>query len=205
MNANALLARWRATSLRTRSIGLLVLSTLFLLGMAGLEQFRRTVGDEIVLRTRPVDPRDLIRGAYVALEYEVERVHLPDLPTPSDPADWKEGDTLFLTLRSDGVGWTPVALGREKQMIEQGDVALRVKYVRREDYAGVTEPGQNMPVDILLDIGADHYYADEKDAKELEQSAREAPLDVILSVGGDGKPVIKGLVVKGEKRYETFL
>ena len=202
---NEVLARWRATGLRTRTLLLLGLSTLFLLGMAGAQQIRRTTGDEIVLRTRPVDPRDLLRGAYVRLDYEIERVHLPDLPTPADPADWKEGDTLFLTLRSDGVAWRPVALGRQRRIIDQGDVALRAKYQRREDFADVTAPGKNMPVDILLDIGVEHYYADEKEALNLERDARETPLDVILSVGGDGTPVIKGLVVNGEKRYETLL
>lgn len=202
---NEILSRWRGTSLRARTLALLGLSTLFLIGMAGAQQIRRTTGDEIVLRTRPVDPRDLLRGAYVQLDYEVERVHLPDLPTRADPADWKAGDTLFLTLRSDGVSWIPVALGRKKQIIEQGDVALRAKYERREDFADVTAPDKNMPVDILLDIGVEHYYAAEKDALDIEHDARETPLDVILSVGGDGKPVIKGLVVNGEKRYETLL
>ncbi len=202
---NPLLARWRATSLSVRTLLLLGFSTLFLLGMAGAQQIRRTTGDEIILRTRPVDPRDLLRGAYVRLDYEIERVHLPNLPNAADPADWKEGDRLFLTLRSDGVAWQPVALSRKKQIIEPGDVALRATYQRREDFADTSAPGKNMPVDVLLDIGVDQYYAAEEVALDMERDARETPLDVILSVGGDGRPVIKGLVVNGEKRYETLL
>ncbi|MEJ0023673.1 MAG: GDYXXLXY domain-containing protein [Alphaproteobacteria bacterium] len=131
-------------------------------------------------------------------------MHLPDLLSPADPSDWKKDDVLYLTLRPDGVTWKPVGLSRELKKGEPGDVALRAKYVRRENYGGVTEPGQNMPVDIFLDIGVDHYYAAEKAAKEIEKDGREAPLEVILSVGGDGHAAIKGLVVKDEKRYETF-
>lgn len=200
----ALLARWRATSLRVRTLLLLAISTIFLLGIAGIEHMKRVSGAEIILRTRPVDPRDLLRGAYVALDYEIERVHLPDLPTPADPSGWREGETLFVLLRPDGVAWRPVALSRKRATGDPGDVALRARYVRREDFAGSTEPGKNMPVDVLLDIGVDHFYAPEQAAKDLEAEGREAPLDVILSVGGDGRATIKGLIVKGEKRYETL-
>jgi hypothetical protein len=137
------------------------------------------------------------------LEYEVERVHLPDLPTAADPSDWRAKDVLFLALRKDDAGqWRPYSLTREKPAT---DLALRASYVRREDYADVTEPGKNMPVDILLDIGADRYFSDKEGAKALEDRAREqGALDVILSVGADGKAVIKGLIVDGEKRYETL-
>jgi uncharacterized membrane-anchored protein len=201
---NALRSRWRAAGLRARTLLLLSVSTIFLLGMAGCEHMKRITGEEIILRTRPVDPREILRGNYVALDYEVEKVHLPDLPAPVDPSGWKQGDILYLMLRPDGVSWKPVGLSRQHVKGEPGDVALLAKYLRREDYAGVTEPGKNMPVDILLDIGVDHYYAAEKAAKQIEADAREAPLDVILSVGGDGHAAIKGLVINGEKRYETF-
>lgn len=198
-------ARWGNTTLRTRVLLLLVLSTVFLIAMAVNEQIRRSTGAEIVLRTRPVDPRDLLRGAYVALAYEVERVNLRDLPTPADPTGWREGDTLYMALRKDMDVWKPVALSRERPPLEAGDVLLRTKYVRREDFADQTAPGQNMPVDILVDIGVDHYYADEKTALQLEKDAREQPLDLILSVGGDGKPVIKGMMINGQAQYETLL
>jgi uncharacterized membrane-anchored protein len=110
-----------------------------------------------------------------------------------------------MALRKDMEVWKPVALSRARPALATGDVLLRAKYIRREDYADKTEPGQNMPVDILVDIGVDHYYADETAAKQLENDAREQPLDLILSVGGDGKPVIKGLMINGQAHYETLL
>jgi uncharacterized membrane-anchored protein len=199
----SVLAKWRAITLSQRAIGLAVLSTIFLLGMVGNEHVRRTTGAEIILRTRPVDPRDLIRGAYVQLEYEVERVHLPDLPTAADPSGWRANDVLFLALRQDESGqWRPYSLTRNKPA---GGLAVRASYVRREDYADVTEPGKNIPVDILIDIGADRYFSDSEGAKALEKRAREqGALDVVLSVGKDGKAVIKGLIIDGEKRYEKL-
>jgi uncharacterized membrane-anchored protein len=201
MNLQDLFTRWRGASLHTKVLGLLLVSTAFLALMVAQEQLRRQMGTEIVLRAHPVDPRDLLRGAYVALAYDIERVHLPDLPAPADPSGWKAGDELFLGLAPENGAWKPVSLGREKPA---AGPFVRAIYQRREDYADVTAPGANMPVDILIDIGADHYYADEITAKALENDIRENGLDIILAVGGDGKLSIKGLVLNGQKQYERL-
>lgn len=197
---NTMLARWRAANLRTRTIALLCLGTVFLLGMAGYEHMKRITGEEIVLRTRPVDPRDLLRGHYVALDYDIETIQAADLQTPVDPSGWKKGDTLYVLLRPDGVGWRPIALSRERMKGEPSDVTLRAGYVGRSGRAG----SDDAPLSVSLDIGVDHYYAPRQTAQELEADGRETPLEVILSVGADGGAAIKGLVVRGEKRYETF-
>lgn len=201
MNVQALLARWRAASLRTKVLALLAVSTAFLVLMIAQEQVRRQMGTEIVLRARPVDPRDLLRGAYVALDYDVERVHLPDLPTPADPAGWSAGDELFLGLREEAGVWKPASLGREKPA---SGPAIRVVFRNRESFSDTAAPGADAPIDIRIDIGADHYYADEVTAKALETDLRDNGLDIILAVDGDGKLSIKGLVLNGQKRYETL-
>lgn len=195
----AALARWRALPLMMRAIALAALCTTFLFGMIAFEQIRRDTGAEIVLRTRPVDPRDLIRGAYVQLEYEVERIDTGALVTPPDTRNWRRDDVLFLTLRADESGeLKPVALEAAKPAATQGDVVLRVKYERLDDFT------QGAPAAAVVNLGADRYFSDQAGATQLEKDAREGPLSVILSVGGDGKAVIKGLVVGGQKQYETL-
>jgi uncharacterized membrane-anchored protein len=198
----SLLAKWRATTLNQRAIALALLGTIFLFGMIGAEQTRRATGDEIVLRTRPVDPRDFMRGDYVALDYEIERVRLPELPTAADAAGWRKNDYLFLALRKDEFGeWRAYSLTREKPTRQDGEIILRAMYVRSEGFID----DKKTPSDVLLDIGADRYFSDKTGAKALEKLARDrGPLDVILSVGADGKAVLKGLMIDGVKRYETL-
>ncbi|MGE3303721.1 MAG: GDYXXLXY domain-containing protein [Hyphomonadaceae bacterium] len=190
--------------MRARTIAFLGVLTAALIGMAACEHIARRTGAEIVLRTRPVDPRDIVRGAYVQLDYEIERVHLPDLPTAADPSDWRPEDTLWLTLRPSGAVWIPVAISAQRPALTSGAATLRARYIRREDYAAETPAGKNMPVDILLDIGADHYYAAEDEAKKLEARARRDPIDVVLALDRGGKPVIKGLIVDGVRKDETL-
>jgi uncharacterized membrane-anchored protein len=194
MNVNALLARWRTLTLRHKVLALLAVSTAFLALMVAQEQVRRQTGTEIVLRARPVDPRDLLRGAYVALDYEAERVDPATLSLPADAASWRSGDKLFLGLREENGLWTPASLSRGKPA---NGPAIRVAFRNQQSFPDA--PGQ-----ITIDIGADHYYADEPTAKALEKDIREGGLDVILAIGDDGGLSIKGLVLNGRKQYETL-
>lgn len=194
MNVQSLLGRWRAASLRAKVLALLGLSTAFLALMVAQEQIRRQTGAEIVLRARPVDPHNLLRGAYVALDYEAERIDPAALSAPPEAASWRSGDRLFLSLREENGVWTPASLSREKPA---NGPAIRVAFRNQQSFPDA--PGQ-----ITIDIGADHYYADEPTAKALEKDIREGGLEVILAVGDDGSLSIKGLVLDGQKQYETL-
>lgn len=53
-----------------------------------------------MLRTMPVDPRDLLRGDYIILGYEISR-----LPEQYKDGDLPEGD-VYVQLKPDGDFWT---------------------------------------------------------------------------------------------------
>jgi uncharacterized membrane-anchored protein len=50
---------------------------LFLLGWAGWHEHVRQTAPVLRLKTRPVDPRDLLRGDYMILNYEISRHPAP--------------------------------------------------------------------------------------------------------------------------------
>jgi uncharacterized membrane-anchored protein len=55
---------------------------LFLLGWAGWHEFVRATAPTVLLKTRPVDPRDVLRGDYMILNYDISRHPAPtDWPT----------------------------------------------------------------------------------------------------------------------------
>lgn len=53
-------------------------------------------------RSAPVDPVDVFRGRYVALEFEAETQEI----TP--PVNARDGGTIFVTLRNDAEGFTQI-------------------------------------------------------------------------------------------------
>ena len=58
-------------------------------------------GAEVILATRPVDPRDLFRGEYVILRYEIEQAEMVQAMIENTP----DLDTLYVRLEAgqDGV------------------------------------------------------------------------------------------------------
>lgn len=68
-------------------------------GFVAFKEFTLQTGDEILLKTRPVDPRDLFRGDYVVLRYDISTLTTDDLSYKG--ADFKEGDKVYVLLNVD--------------------------------------------------------------------------------------------------------
>lgn len=78
--------------------------------------FALYTGTEVVLRMRPVDPVDLLRGRYVRLGYEIgDPARLRALPG-WQPTFLRGSQTLYWTLRpgTSGQAWEAVAIAPER-------------------------------------------------------------------------------------------
>lgn len=98
--------------MRTRWLAVVVaLQALVLLGWAGYHEWNCATARTILLETRPVDPRDLLRGDYMVLDYKINSAPLPDGPDKNAPP----GREIWVQLRSAGrfyvvaaTSWTPI-------------------------------------------------------------------------------------------------
>jgi hypothetical protein len=80
------------TSRRRILIGIFVLQVVVLLAVVSLHGARVASGTHVLLATRPVDPLDLARGAYVDLAYD----DIQDLQVPKGLSD---GDDVYVVLQ----------------------------------------------------------------------------------------------------------
>lgn len=87
--------------MRRKFIILVTLQVVILLGILGYRYYWVSTGEKIFLRTTPVDPRDLFRGDYVHLAYEISILDLEKLGTRYD---FKPHEYIYLTLESDTDG-----------------------------------------------------------------------------------------------------
>ncbi len=79
----------------------LALQTAWILGTTFVQERALASGTLVLLETRPVDPRDLLRGDYVTLNYKISTVPL-SLFSPA-PADTLEpGQTVYVALEPRG-------------------------------------------------------------------------------------------------------
>jgi hypothetical protein len=66
-------------------------------------------GKVIHLRTAPIDPRDLFRGDYVRLNYEISRIGVDQLKGIGPRKELKKDDKIFVSLREGPNGLYEVA------------------------------------------------------------------------------------------------
>lgn len=144
-------------------------------------------GKEIVVKVEPVDPRDLLRGDYVRLGYEMAR--LPASIVSNYSADMAEEDeTIWVRLARHGDGqWLPVeatiaAPPASAPTADQVDLAGSiVSAPLPEDAAGT----------LRVTYGIERFYLPEGEGRQIELDMRERPFFVKLAVADNGTAQIK--------------
>ena len=150
-----------------------VLQVLFFAGWAATEQRRQAIGTPLLVRTAPVDPRDLLRGQYLALSYEFSRLQrVRDVER-----ELGEGEEIWVVLRPDGEFHVPDHATYERpSALPSGQIAI---LGRRERWRFV--------------FGVEQYFVPEGTATPLQKDTT-----VRLRVGKDGKARIESVLVQGK-------
>ena len=179
-------------------------------------------GVEIRLATAPVDPRDIFRGDYVILTYEISRLPLDRLAV-DDPESYEEGETVFVGLaeQDDGL-WAATAIARAPAGLPAGSLPLRgqIDWIDRAPLTPVTDsqPGdaeapprtQEPPCprcrNARLSYGIESYFVPEGEGRTLEEERDSATLHIIAAVAESGQAAIKGIALDGgDPLYEEPL
>jgi uncharacterized membrane-anchored protein len=154
-------------------------------------------GSEVLLKTAPVDPRDLLRGDYVVLTYEISRIK-SSLITGEWPAS-NPLPPLAVRLKADPDGyWSVVEASFGSLPRTDGTVVM---------VASVGSPfnGQRQPPDLWVSYGIERYYVPEGEGKPIEDGRNEGRVSVAARVSEDGQAQIRALMLDGEPLYEEPL
>lgn len=146
-------------------------------------------GQEVLLKVEPVDPRDLLRGDYVFLSYEISRIPvelIADVPAGKLTTD--DGRLLVRIKKSEDGYWRPAAawLGTPPSSPGADEV----------DIAGHIAPGwQLMPGTTLSpDYGIERFYLPEGEGLAIEKDMRVRPFGIRAAIAANGTAQIKALV-----------
>jgi uncharacterized membrane protein/uncharacterized membrane-anchored protein len=143
-------------------------------------------GERIVLRCRPVDPRDLLKGEYVILRYDFSnateaqhRALLAEFKSlHPGPKDTGSGEAQLWNLPADSTVFVPLTRTPEGT-VTAGDPTL-------------TRPSQGLYLQGLtryteLRFGIEAYYVKEGNGKKWEDLARKGELAAEIGVLPDGR------------------
>jgi len=167
-------ALWRALA------AMLVLCGLILLVVESRARILRS-GVEIRLKTAPVDPRDLFRGDYVVLGYEIGTI---DLTTIAGDRDFKRGDAIHVRLASDGEGFARV-VGVSKAKPADGGTVIQ----GRVRSASSTQ--------LNVSYGLESYFVPQGSGRVIERTERKR-IEIVAAVSSSGEAAIKRLLIDGK-------
>lgn len=157
-------------------------------------------GREVLLKVEPVDPRDLLRGDYVRLGYDISRIPV-GLVTNMPSGDRLEASDVHVRLRKQPDGyWQAVSatLGAPPETAAGTDEI---------DLGGRASPSWNLDADSRLDVdyGIERFYLPEGEGRAIERDMRTRSFGVVASVGQDGTAQIKALLDGETKLFEEPL
>jgi uncharacterized membrane-anchored protein len=157
-------------------------------------------GHEITMPVKPLDPRDLFRGDYVTLGYDVSTLNTSNTPE-GRLAELRMGSAAFVTLtpKADG-GWMVKDVAPAfPSPVAPGDIVLK----GRVGNAWAQANGSEKTVSVRY--GIETYFVPEGTGPVLETQVRDHKIEAIVAVGGDGTAALKGLVVDGERHVDPPL
>ncbi|MCX7304752.1 MAG: GDYXXLXY domain-containing protein [Hyphomicrobiales bacterium] len=157
-------------------------------------------GRDVLLKVEPIDPRDLLRGDYVQLNYEIRNIPVK-IVADAPAGEFVTADgPIFVRLGKDADGyWRPrsASFGQPGEGPASGEVDIR----------GTVSGGWTLGPDASLsvDYDIDRYYVPEGEGRDIEGDMRERPFGILAAVGADGVPQIKALMDGDRKLYEEPL
>ena len=151
-----------------------------ILGFVSFKEFTLKTGEELMLKTRPVDPRDLFRGDYIVLDYEISRLDINSLQT--DAIRFNESDRVYVALSNEeGYGAASgVYKNQPKGLFLKGTV-------KRVDGSQIT-----------IEYGIESYFVPEGEGWEIQrQSGRGLEAKVVIDKFGNA--VLKSIFLNGKE------
>jgi uncharacterized membrane-anchored protein len=153
-------------------------------------------GREIVLPIRPVDPRDLFKGDYVRLGYDVTSVPMRLLEGPPP----QRLEPVYVVLEKKEDRWLPARMSRAMPNETSPD---RIVLKGRAAHGWWPANSRDGAEDVRY--GIEHYFVPEGEGRRLETLAGEKKLAAVIAVDSGGNAAIKGLIIDGVRQYEEPL
>ena len=175
-------------------VAILLQCALLILMVADRMQILRE-GTEITLQTRPLDPRDLLRGDYVTLGYDITQLPAGALAGQSSA---ERNPIVFVKLAPNANGlYEAVAVHAEPVPVTAPEILIR----GRVSYS-CGSPSPIFCDKLTIKYGLESYFVPEGEGRKLEQARNQQKLRVVAAVLPSGRAAIKRLLLDGQPVYE---
>lgn len=146
-------------------------------------------GEEVILATIPIDPRDIFYGDYVILDLEIEEIDTalvePSLIEKIEKDEYYDDITVFVSLRKGEDG-----IYQALSVSEQKPKGLFIKgkmnpYFQENDLNDGATPQKT----AWVEYGIERFYVEEGTGLKLEEQARKGKVLVSVKIH-NGYPIV---------------
>jgi uncharacterized membrane-anchored protein len=169
----------------------LALQGAWILGTAAMQERALRVGQLVLLETQPVDPRDLLRGDFVRLNYKISDLPRETFFEPRPAGEIPPGTTVFVALVPAGTNefYQVARASTEKFTPAANEVLLR----------GRAAPGwRNGTGSVHLEYGLEQYFVAEGTGNP------RGKVTVQAAITRSGRASIKEVFVDGKPYAEAM-
>jgi uncharacterized membrane-anchored protein len=154
-------------------------------------------GTEVTLQTGVVDPRDLLRGDYVVLGYDISR--LPAGALQNQPAS-SRNPIVFVKLAPNPEGlFGAISVHTEAVAVTSPEVLIR----GRVAYGASCGSSWDAFCDKLqIRYNLESYFVPQGEGRKLEDARNLRKVTVVAAVLPSGRAAIKRLLIDGEPVYD---
>jgi uncharacterized membrane-anchored protein len=149
-------------------------------------------GTEVKLHTRAVDPRDLLRGDYVTLNYDITLV------ASAEAKDLPREKIVFVELvpKTDGF-YEAVAVHREPVSVAKPGVLIKGRVLGNFITPTISQ--------VRVSYGIEKYFVPQGEGREIEQARNQGKVSVVSAVTPSGRAAIKRLLIDDKPVYDEPL
>lgn len=156
---------------------------LVLAWMAAEREWIFRTGQVVFLRTAPIDPRDLFRGDFVRLQYEINSVRLEDAPQR------RRHEIMYTRLRAAGEGLFEAAATSTARPSEGLFLRGRTEDDWRLGWRGAGHS--------IVKYGIEQLFVEQGSGMAIEErrgsrDGLQVPMEVEVAIGASGTGVIRG-------------
>ena len=173
---------------------LLILAILFQLGallwMALSREYVVQTGEVIKILTAPIDPRDLFRGDFVRLDYDISALPSDLLEAHLADQKLKKGLVLYVTLQKDSRGLVkPVSVS---DMKPAHNILFLKGHLSRN-----WEQNKHVSSTLAVKYGIEQYFIEQGKGLDIEnrrgrRNELQTPMIMQVALSASGTAIIKG-------------
>jgi uncharacterized membrane-anchored protein len=150
-------------------------------------------GTKVMLRIAPVDPRHLLRGDYIALQYDIS-----NLNCYAYKERIKNGDTVYVVLRQSGKYWVAQNVQKTKPIEGELFIKGKVKSGGLESQTDQFSYQRSCNSSIHIVYGIEQYFIPEGKGRNFSFWNNE--LAALVAIDDNGNALLKKIYI-GDKPW----